>query len=241
MTDLNNEAKGRIEAEERYRAQKGAASHWPEDPRPGTTPSATPVKEPNYWLGFFLNFFFLGSGFTYINRIGWHFGWIGIALASGVVTGLLMVATPGVGSLVSLVSLLIAIGTMVHYRNTYAAEFARGSIGKPIDNTLKWVLIGGHIVLGFVLQVGILSAILIPNLMGARTRAFETGGKAYARQVKTAAMIDALDGKLKSGPCVTTVPVTRPDYVTNCSIDASNPLVPRIAVTLNNGRVITQP
>lgn len=240
MTDLSNDGTAPLPAAGQSSTPIPPRGAFPEDlPRPGSP--STPLRRPNYWLGFVLNFFFLGSGFTYINRIGWHFGWIGIALGTGVMLGGLTVIAPAIAPLVGLGSLLVSIGTMVHYRNTYAAEFAAGFTGARLNDGLKWGVIGAHIVLGFLLQVGILAAVLIPNLLNAKTRAIDAGGNAYARQVATAAMVDALDGKAKSGPCTTTMPVSRPDYVTACTVDASDPENPQVTVTLKNGTVITQP
>lgn len=208
------------------------------------TPSAPPITSlrPNYWLGFFLNLLLVGSGFTYINRIGWHFGWLAINLVLAVLVGLLASVQPVLGFVGLALLLAATIAMQVHYRATYTQQFSAGQIGQPIDNGLKWGLIIGHVLLGLIFQVGVVAAILIPNLLGARERAQDTAAQAYARTVYMGIMAATIDGTAESGDCLRGYTTAEPSSnVASCITDVSDPENPTLTLTLTNGETIDLP
>ncbi|MFB9990835.1 hypothetical protein ACFFLM_02395 [Deinococcus oregonensis] len=208
------------------------------------TPSAPPVVplRPNYWLGFVLNFLLVGSGFTYINRIGWHFGWLAVSAALVVSVGLLATVQPVLGFVGLAVMLAATIAMQVHYRATYAHQFSAGRTGQPIRNGLKWGLIIGHVLLGLIFQVGVIAAILIPNLLAARERAQDTAANSYARVVYTGVVMAALEGKAQSGDCLRGYTTMEPtSTAAACVTDVSDPANPTLTLTLTNGKTIDLP
>ncbi|WP_084474220.1 prepilin-type N-terminal cleavage/methylation domain-containing protein [Deinococcus pimensis] len=65
--------------------------------------------------------------------------------------------------------------------------------------------------------IGILAAVLIPNLLGARGKAVKVSAGAYARNCATAATRYSLDNPgadMKDRDCVTLGAGTRPSYIT---------------------------
>ncbi|WP_045234217.1 type II secretion system protein [Deinococcus pimensis] len=73
--------------------------------------------------------------------------------------------------------------------------------------------------------VGILAAVLIPNLLGARGKAVVTGAAAYARNCATSATRFSLENPsadIRNLDCVTLGAGTRPSYVTVAQVNATS-------------------
>lgn len=201
--------------------------------QPTVEPITVAHRPPNYWLGFLLTFFAPGAGFTYINQIGWHFGWLGITLLISVLGSLL-----GGG----VIGLLVTVGMLSHYRDSYVKAANEGWQVRKVKDGVKWALIVGHLLLSGLFVVGILAAVLIPNLLGARQRANDAAANAYAMSMYTTVMADGLDRKAKSGDCLTHYSdLSVPDNVVSCTIDASDQEAPRLTVTTRSGKTITRP
>lgn len=79
--------------------------------------------------------------------------------------------------------------------------------------------------------IGILAAVLIPNLLGARGKAVKTGAQAYARNCATAVTSYALDNPgvdVKGLKCNDTATINAgafPDYMTKAEINATSDAV----------------
>ena len=65
---------------------------------------------PNYWTGFVLNVLVVGVGFFTIAEAGWAVVWLLLAVVLNPMT--MFLAWP-----------FIAFGSLVHYRNVYAAKY----------------------------------------------------------------------------------------------------------------------
>jgi type IV pilus assembly protein PilA len=79
--------------------------------------------------------------------------------------------------------------------------------------------------------IGILAAVLIPNLLGARGKAVKTGAQAYARNCATAVTSYALDNPgtdVKGLICSDTATIkagTFPAYLTKAEVNAASDAV----------------
>ncbi|MVN89185.1 prepilin-type N-terminal cleavage/methylation domain-containing protein [Deinococcus sp. HMF7620] len=87
--------------------------------------------------------------------------------------------------------------------------------------------------------IGILAAVLIPNLLGARGKAVETGAKAYARSVSTAAAANIIETPTLVYSAATCASVsnapTAPAYVTACTVTSTDAGNPTVAYTYKRG------
>ena len=92
--------------------------------------------------------------------------------------------------------------------------------------------------------IGILAAVLIPNLLGARGRAVETGAQSYARNCATAVVAYALDnpGESIAGlACSDEATIDAgdgPDYLTSAAVNSTSNAV-EYTYTLNGAVVST--
>lgn len=156
-----------------------------------------PATAPNVALGYRLNIFLPGAGFTYIGRWGWHLGWFGIVCGLNVVTGILSIVT---GTPTPLILPLIGFVVMlVHFGRVYV-EGQERSFRLLLELPIKLGLILGHAFLGLML-VGMQAAVLIPNLLSARTKATQTMEQSIARRIQIQATVAQLDGTLKADTC----------------------------------------
>ncbi|MBZ9751832.1 hypothetical protein K7W42_13305 [Deinococcus sp. HMF7604] len=211
---------------------------WPEDATLRRPVSAAPAKAPSAALGYLLNILLPGAGFTLINRWGWHLGWFGIQVGLYVVASILSGVT---GTPLPLVLPFIGfVAMLVHFGRVYAEQADR-DFQPPLELAVKLVLILGHFFIGFVL-VGILAAVLIPNLLSARNRANQTGEMAIARAVQVQAVVAQVDGTLQDGPCpLNGLPETYREQIASCTVTDSSGTEPAVSVTFDSGRTITLP
>lgn len=205
---------------------------------------ALPFKPPSATLGFVLNFFLPGSGFSYIGRWGWHLGWFGILIVLNILGVLGYVGSALLfGSNSSLILALPLTGFIamhVHFSRVYARHDER-NVWPTMEPTLKAALIGSHVILGFLLT-GILAAVLIPNLLGARTRAVQVGEQATARNVYTMVIVQDLEKTLRSGPCdLGELPEDSRATITACAVEVRDGEEPALNLTFDSGRQITLP
>lgn len=197
-----------------------------------------PVSPPNVALGYLLNVLLPGSGFSYIGRWGWHLGWYAILGALASVGVVLSVATGGLlGLLLPLAGFVVML---VHFGRVYAEQDAR-RFQPPLELAVKIVLIAGHLFLG-LMSTGVLAAVLIPNLLAARTRAVATGEQATARQVYTLAMVAQVDGKLQNGPCpLDGLPESQRAQIEQCVVGIRGDNDVLVNIRFTNGRTVTLP
>ncbi|PTA67396.1 hypothetical protein [Deinococcus arcticus] len=210
---------------------------WPEDAtRQAPAPAAT--RAPSAALGYLLNVLLPGAGFTLINRWGWHLGWFGIQVGLYLVASILSGAT---GTLLPLALPFVGfIAMLVHFGRVYAEQRAR-HFQPPLELAVKLVLILGHFFIGFVL-VGILAAVLIPNLLAARTRAQQTGEMAVARAAQLQAVTAQLDQRVQDGPCpLEGLPDAYREQIASCTLTNSSGAVPSVSVTFHSGRTVSLP
>ncbi len=87
--------------------------------------------------------------------------------------------------------------------------------------------------------IGILAAVLIPNLLGARGKAVKTGAQAYARSVSTAAAANIVEtpSLVYSSTACTSVSnaPAKPDYVTTCTVSSTNDGNPTVSYVYTLG------
>ncbi len=221
----------------------------PEAVRPAAT------KAPNYWLGFFLNWLLVGSGFTYLGALSWHFIWLGLSVV-GWVAGTLLLAVAagqspaslsGAALVVALVSLAAFVLMLVQYRQTYRRLYGRGRTASPITDGLHWGLIGGHGALGLfgrIALTGILAAVLIPNLLNARNRALvRTHGLYLSEVYRAVAAADAM-GELRPDDCslgAGRFEVRPPADALFCTVDRRDPSRTGVIVTFRGGQTLRAP
>ncbi|OLV15776.1 hypothetical protein [Deinococcus marmoris] len=199
---------------------------------------ASPAKAPSQALGFFLNFFLPGAGFSLIGRWGWHLGWFGILAALNVVVAILSLISSS--PLLLLLPLIGFIVMHVHFARIYDWHEERG-VWPPLEPVLKAVLIAGHFFVGFILT-GILAAVLIPNLLGARERAMQVGEQATARNVYARVMVQDVDETLRSGPCdLHELPESSRATLAACTVELRDGGEPALNLTFDSGRQISLP
>ncbi|UBV42136.1 hypothetical protein LAJ19_10900 [Deinococcus taeanensis] len=210
---------------------------WPEDTL--HLPSAPATRRPpSVALGHLLNLLLPGSGFSYIGLIGWHVGWIGILIVLNLLASVVAGLTGSSGALLLPVAGVGAL--LVHFGRAYAQREARSFRPDP-DNSVKIALIAGHAVLHLFL-VGILAAVLIPNLLGARTRATQAGEQAAARMAYTFALAEQAGGTLRDGPCpLADVPDSSRDQISTCTVSQAASTSPQVEVTFRSGRTLQLP
>ncbi|GGK97398.1 hypothetical protein [Deinococcus radiotolerans] len=208
---------------------------WPEDTfRPAAAP--TPRKAPNLAVGYLLNVLLPGAGFTYIGLVGWHVGWIAMlivlnllgAFLVGLTTSTMFAALPLVGFVVML----------VQFGQAYTRRKAQ-NFRPDLEGGVKIGLIAGHFILN-VFMVGLLAAVLIPNLLAARTRANGTGERAAAMSAYTMVIAAQSGGTLRDGPCPLENVVGR-DRIASCTVTSATTSSPQVAVTFGNGHVVQLP
>ncbi|WP_293911705.1 hypothetical protein [Deinococcus sp.] len=154
-------------------------------------------KPPGYAAGLLLNIFLPGSGFTYLGRWNWHLIWM-LGLAALSVAVVIAAAASGATLLLALPT-VVYLGMLVHYHVMYGQIQAAWAAGAPpaLSDGVKLGLILGHVALGFVALAltGVLAAILIPNLIGARQRAYDTGAQSCAKSIQTALAVAQIDNQ----------------------------------------------
>ncbi|WP_189101285.1 hypothetical protein [Deinococcus knuensis] len=208
---------------------------WPEDTL-RSTPAPKPRKAPSLAVGYLLNVLLPGAGFTYVGLVGWHVGWVGILIALNLLGSVLVGVTSS--PVFGLLPFLGWVTQLVHFGRTYAARAER-NFQPDLDSGMKIGLIAGHAVLNFLL-VGVLTAVLIPNLLGARTRANDAGERAAAHSAYMAAVTAQLDGKLLDGPCpLEDVPGN--ERITRCTVSNADTEEPQINVTFDSGHTLRLP
>ncbi|WP_221089310.1 hypothetical protein [Deinococcus aquaedulcis] len=211
---------------------------WPEDAALRRPSTAAPTKAPSIALSYLLNVLLPGAGFTLVNRWGWHLGWVGLLLGLYLTASVLVTVTGQFWPLA--LPLLGFVAMLVHFGRVYAEQKAR-AFQPPLELAVKLVLILGHFLVGFMLT-GILAAVLIPNLLSARTRATQTGEMAVARAVQLQALVVQVDRTLPDGPCpLDGLPQTYREQIASCTVTGSSGVEPTVAVTFHSGRTITLP
>ncbi|MHA0042933.1 hypothetical protein [Deinococcus sp. PEB2-63] len=208
---------------------------WPEDTiRPTAAPTSR--KAPNLAIGYLLNVLLPGAGFTYIGLVGWHVGWVGILLALNL-TGALLVGltTVPVFGVLPLVGFVIML---VHFGQAYAWRAAQ-QFRPDLEAGVKIGLIAGHAVLN-VAAVGLLAAVLMPGLLGARERAERSVEQAAAMSAYTLAISAQAEGTLRDGPCPL-VNVYKGERITSCTVTGAATADPKVSVMFSSGHNINLP
>lgn len=208
------------------------------------SPSAHPVRlPPNRIIGGLLNVVLPGAGFTYFNKPGWHLGWIGILLASSVIGVLLSIVLQA-----RAVLLLPVMAYLVMHAQYFVLFNNKTSVAPApgLENGLKWGLIAGHAgigIFGLIPLIGILAAVILPNLLGARERANSTAVMFYMRQVQIQAYGSSLGGAAYNGPCAGVKDVTAaPKSVRSCTVTTvNNTDPPALSVQTVDGKTYTLP
>ena len=189
--------------------------------------------------GLLLNLLLPGAGFTLAEAWVWHLVWAaGLLFAWMLAAGVAM----AVGTPALLLPLLTTAGMLWHYTRVYHGQAARGF--EPVLSLgVKVALCVGQFLLGFFV-VGILGAVLIPNLLGARRSAQAAAEQSSSRNIVTQVMVQSVDGTLESGPCSAEVLAAAGEFrdqVRSCTVDASDPEAPTVTVSFPSGRTITLP
>ncbi|GGR94193.1 hypothetical protein [Deinococcus sedimenti] len=209
---------------------------WPEDTlRPTAAP--TPRKAPNLAVGYLLSVLLPGAGFTYIGLVGWHVGWIGILIALNVLGAVLA----GVTSL-PLFTLLPVLGwaaQLVQFGQAYARREAQ-NFRPDLENGVKIGLIAGHAVLNSIAVFGIVAAVILPNLLGARERANGAAEQAAAKSAYVQVMVAQVDGTLRDGPCPLE-DVMGGEQIESCTVTDAASEEPQVTVTFKNGHMVQLP
>lgn len=209
-----------------------------------TAPAGFPADPPctsrhSFVGGLLLNLLLPGAGFTLAEAWVWHLVWAGATLLLwGPFLALaITVGTPGL-----LLPLLFTAGMLWHYTAVYRQQAARGFL-PVLSPGVKVALCVGQFLLGFFL-VGILAAVLIPNLLSARQKANAAAEQAVSRRIMLEATVQSLDGPLQSGPCTAELLALAKDSaapIQSCTVDATDPEAPSVTVTFNSGRTVTLP
>lgn len=177
-----------------------------------------------------------GAGFTYIGLVGWHIGWIAMlivlnllgAFLVGLTTSTMFAALPLVGFVVML----------VQFRQAYARRAAQ-QFRPDLEAGVKIGLIAGHAVLN-VAAVGLLAAVLMPGLQGARERASAAGERAAAMSAYTMVIAAQSGGTLRDGPC----PLENVNYrdrIATCTVSGAAMTDPQVTVTFTDGKTVQLP
>jgi hypothetical protein len=135
-------------------------------------PVAQARKTPNSALGLMFNVFMAGAGFTYIDLPIWHLVW-SVVMTFSMLAAFFLASTLN-SPFFMLIPALLFVGMLVHYVVAYGRRFQRGQVPAGISDSLKWSLLGGQLALGLVFSLGVLPAVVMPNLLGARNRANDT-------------------------------------------------------------------
>ncbi|PNY81637.1 hypothetical protein [Deinococcus koreensis] len=193
---------------------------------------------PNAALGYLLNIVLPGAGFTYIGRWGWHLGWFAVLCGLNVVAGILAAAT---GTPIPLILPLIGFVVMlVHFGRVYAEGQDR-HFRPQLERPIKLALILGHAFLGFMLT-GILAAVLIPNLLAARTKAVRASEQAVARRIQVQAAVAQLGGTLANGSCpLETLSPDQRATIERCTVETTTTDDLLLTVDFTSGRTVSLP
>ena len=209
-------------------------------PAPAGFPADPPrVSRHSFMGGLLLNLLLPGAGFTLAEAWVWHLVW---AVGILPVWGLTVALGISLGSLALLLPLLVTAGMLWHYTHVYRQQAARG-FQPMLSLGVKVALCVGQFLLGFFV-VGILGAVLIPNLLGARRSAQAAAEQSSSRHIVTQVMVQSVDGTLESGPCSAEVLAAAGEFrdqVRSCTVDASDPEAPTVTVSFPSGRTITLP
>ncbi|AWT36588.1 hypothetical protein GCM10008956_18410 [Deinococcus arenae] len=209
---------------------------WPEDTlRPTAAP--TPRKAPNLAVGYLLNVLLPGAGFTYIGLVGWHLGWVGILIVSWMIGGVAAATTASPMGMV--IPGLAFVAQLLQFKDAYAARQAQ-HFRPDLADGVKIGLIAGHAVLNSIAVFGILAAVILPNLLGARERANGAAEQAAAKSAYVQVMVAQVDGTLRDGPCPLENVVGR-DRIAICTVTGAATTDPQVAVTFSSGTTITLP
>ncbi|WP_027481212.1 hypothetical protein [Deinococcus pimensis] len=213
---------------------------------PATLPQApTPAGRPlNYWLGFWLTWFFPGAGHTYINRPGWHAAWLGIVIFLSLL-GNTYQAAPALGITALVAQVVLLVVRLTHYRSLYARQFTPGTPVTGIKEGLKWGLVSVHAGLGSAAVLSMVAAVLIPNLMVVGVSAEEQSHRDFARGVFGAAVQQhALRGPITTGSCVTRLQnmlLAPPNDLVSCEVTTDAEENSTIRMRFKNGDVFVRP
>lgn len=208
---------------------------WPEDTlRPTAAP--TPRKAPNLAIGYLLNVLLPGAGFTYIGLVGWHIGWVGILLALNLLGAFLVGLTTA--PVFGVLPLMGFVALLVHFGHAYARR-ATQQFRPDLADGVKIGLIAGHAVLS-VAMVGLLAAVLIPGLLGARERASAAGERAAAMSAYTMVIAAQSGGTLRDGPCPLE-DVVGSERIATCTVTDAATDDPQVTVTFTNGKTVQLP
>ncbi|ALW89844.1 hypothetical protein [Deinococcus actinosclerus] len=208
---------------------------WPEDTLPPTA-APTPRKAPNLAIGYLLNVLLPGAGFTYIGLVGWHIGWVGILIVSWMIGG--VAAGTTASPLGMVIPGLAFVAQLLQFKDAYATRQAQ-QFRPDLADGVKIGLIAGHAVLN-VAMVGLLAAVLIPGLLGARERASAAGERAAAMSAYTMVIAAQSGGTLRDGPCPLENVVGR-DRIASCTVSDAATDDPQVTVTFTNGKTVQLP
>ncbi|MVN87933.1 hypothetical protein GO986_14320 [Deinococcus sp. HMF7620] len=197
--------------------------------------AATLRKPPSSTVGYVLNFFLPGAGFTLIGLWGWHLFWLAFVLAMGAVAALVNEATASPVGQVLIFATLIAM--MVHFGRTYGQQEAKefpSTLGKPA----KIALVLGHV----ALRVVLLTVTTLLPLSDARSKMEQAHDMALASAVKIEVVLAQADGKLRDGPCpLSGLSTTYRDKIASCTVTGSASKEPDISLILTDGQTLSVP
>lgn len=202
---------------------------FPEDLAPRTAPS-----RPSYALGLLLNLLLPGAGFTYVGQWVPHVAWFFLLpiLAAVTFTLSLQSAAAGAGVVGLTLGLLLFTYHLAYRLQARVAFQPRLGIGVQI------AMIAGHLFLGFF-YVGMLAAVVIPNVLAARGGATAAADRATAHQIRVVAAAAQIKGTLGRACPLEGVPGA--ERVSACELNLATPDSPGVSVTFKSGRTVTLP
>ena len=191
-------------------------------------------KKPNLLIGFLLNLLMPGAGFTYIDQPRWHIFWLSVFVIGFFLGGLIH------GVVLSLIFMLaIVLVIELHYFLGYRSYFRDGQLPEPMNNSVRWVLIGAHILPGLWGMVFLSN--MIHYLPREKVLMERIEINSYAQELKIELMFNG--GLLYKGSCIgfTKSPLI-PKNIQSCMVlHPYSHVRPTIHIVETDGQVLDYP